>query len=94
MVNWKAAIDQAANDFRYWYSFVALPTDVANITISILESFYLKITRAIVNSTIGDLLGTEKIEEMTIASFIFILIFRLDVTYCMQHRLFKNLKQF
>ena len=76
MVSWKGSIDSAAADFRYWYSIIQVPTDVGTITIQVVESFYYKITSTLLHSTIGDLLGTDNIMEMTVSSMFFIIIFR------------------
>ena len=39
LLGWTAAIDEAGNNFRMWYSLITVPSDLANLSIRVLENY-------------------------------------------------------
>ena len=76
LINWTASIDHIQNDFRAWYSLIQIPTNVADITIKIIETYAVNQISSILNMTFADILGTTDLMSMSLKSFLFIIIYR------------------
>ena len=76
LLHWTAAIDEAGNNFRVWYSLVSIPSDIANISIQIMESYIVNVFIDILNMPLKDLIGTNDPMSMSLKTIIFVLIYR------------------
>ena len=76
MINFTAAIDNQGQNFRNWYSFITIPTTIADISIKVVESFLMNMVSDVLNMKFSDIFGTADIMSMKLKTFLFIVIYR------------------
>ena len=76
LLGWTDAIDGAGENFRIWYSLVSLPSDMANISIQILENYTVNLFNDVLNMPLKELIGTSDPMAMSLKTIIFVLTYR------------------
>lgn len=76
LVQWKASIDEANNNFRLFYAMTEIPSNIADLSIKLIEAWIINLITYVLNMKISDVFGTDDLMKMTIKSMLFIIVYR------------------